>query len=90
MGRRKNRRNAKGGSGSTTIDRKNRSGHHQGKYYSDVYRDGKAYVYTAWNDNEEEVGAEMSFDEWQKAYANLAETLKANHKKKGRRRKRRK
>ncbi len=42
--------------------------HVQGKGWSDVYRDGKAYVYTAWNDNEPEVGVAMSYDEWARAY----------------------
>ena len=51
---------------------KNRSGHHQGQFYSDVYRDGKAYVYSAWNDNEDEVGVEMSFDKWKKPYTSDA------------------
>ena len=47
-----------------TVDRERRSGHYQGKYFSEVYRDGKVYVYTAWDDNEPEVGSEMAFEEW--------------------------
>jgi len=32
--------------------------------YSEVYSDGKVYVYTAWNDNEEVVGSRMPFEAW--------------------------
>jgi hypothetical protein len=76
MGRKKGRKrrqskNQKGRvrAGTLSLDRKNKSGHYQGTSYSDVYSDGKAHVYTAWNDNEEVVGAEMDFDEWAKNYA---------------------
>ena len=68
--------------------RKGKGGHHQGKGYSDVWRDGKAYAYTAWDDNADEVGAEMSLDTWKKAYEGLQESLKANQVKKRKRRKR--
>ncbi len=55
-------------SGDLKIDRKARSGHYQGTNHAEVYRDGKVYVYTAWNDNEEEVGAEMDFNKWAKSF----------------------
>ncbi len=70
MGRRRSRserRSRKNTSGKLTVDRKRRSGHYQGHMYSEVYRDGKVYVYTAWNDNDDEVGAEMSFEGWVKS-----------------------
>ncbi len=57
---RKRRQKRKG----LTVDRKGRSGHYQGHMYSEVYSDGKVYVYTAWNDNEEVVGSRMPFEAW--------------------------
>ena len=54
--------------GKLTVDRKGRTGHFQGHMYSDVYQDGKAYVYTAWNDNEDVVGTAIGFEEWLKTY----------------------
>ena len=45
-----------------------KASHHQGKGYSDVHRDGKAYVYTAWDDNAEEVGVGMSYEQWLQTY----------------------
>ena len=51
-----------------TVDRKNRSGHFQGKNHSEVYRDGKVYVYTAWDDNAPEVGTTMPFEQWLATY----------------------
>ncbi len=71
MGRRHEKRKARARSkkaGSLTVDRRARSGHYQGRFHSDVYRDGKAYVYTAWNDNEDVVGTPMRFEEWVEAY----------------------
>ncbi|MCB9778569.1 MAG: hypothetical protein H6742_08415 [Alphaproteobacteria bacterium] len=50
--------------GRVTIDRQRKSGHYQATNYSEVYRDGKVYVYTCWDDNAPEVGQEMPFDEW--------------------------
>lgn len=67
MGKRRSRadRRAKASSGGKlTVDRTRRSGHFQGNHYSEVYRDGRVYVYTAWNDNEPEVGAPMPFEAW--------------------------
>ena len=70
MSRRRSKRKRDVGSsaaeqrGRLTIDRKRKAGHYQGKMYSEVYRDGHVFVYTAWNDNEEEVGRPMDFEEW--------------------------
>ena len=50
--------------GRLTIDRARRSGHYQGTHHSEVYRDGKVFVYTAWDDNAEERGQVLDFDEW--------------------------
>ena len=50
--------------GTLTVDRGRRAGHYQGRYFSAVYRDGKAYACTAWDDNAEEVGSPMDFDAW--------------------------
>lgn len=73
MGRRKMGRRrslgamASSGRGKLTIDRAGRSGHYQGSMYSEVYKDGKVHLYTAWNDNNDDVGAEMPFEEWVKS-----------------------
>jgi hypothetical protein len=53
--------------GRATVDRKGRSGHYQGTNHSEVYRGGKVYVYTAWDDNDEEVGSPMDFNSWVKS-----------------------
>ena len=66
MGRKKSRKATK--ANNLTIDRKRRSGHYQGTNYSDVYKDGKAHVYTAWNDNEDDEGATMEFEAWASHY----------------------
>ncbi len=50
--------------------------HHQAKYHSLVYRDGKCHVYTAWNDNEEDVGAEMSREDWNRMMRNAGRSGK--------------
>ena len=63
MGRKKKQK----APGKLSVDRRRRSGHYQGHMYSEVYRDGKVYVYTAWNDNDPEVGAPMDFDAWVKS-----------------------
>ncbi|GEM_PF-2122785 len=59
----KSRAKARSGTG-LTVDRKRRTGHYQGSMFSEVYRDGKVHVYTAWNDNDDDVGAPMDFDAW--------------------------
>ncbi len=50
--------------GRLVIDRARRAGQFQASNYSEVYRDGKVYVYTAWDDNAEEQGQEMDFQAW--------------------------
>jgi hypothetical protein len=54
-------------SGKLTINRAKRSGQYLGHNYAEVYRDGKVYVYTPWNDNDEDVGQELDFDKWWKS-----------------------
>ncbi len=61
-------RNQTGKVKGLTVDRKRRSGHYQGTLYSEVYRNGKVYVYTAWDDNSEEVGKAMPFESWVRSF----------------------
>lgn len=69
MGKKRKRGKRSGGGtltsgGRLVIDRAGRSGHFQANNYSEVYRDGKVFVYTSWDDKAEEQGQPMDFEEW--------------------------